>query len=143
MKDVINTLNSAIKQFWPEAVLLPRFSNASGDPSSYWYSPNPKSLDLIRIFPRWERGSFYLSCFRSPDQETLERFQFELCRFGSDMLMLPYSLQNMEVDFTGDIFVINTVGTIRKHRTALPANSSQLISYAAHGFQSDQVTSKQ
>ncbi|MCF2502733.1 hypothetical protein L0663_05045 [Dyadobacter sp. CY107] len=114
--------------------MLVRHQYGSGEPASYWYLPVPGELDLIRIFPRWDRGSFYLSCFRSPDQETLEIFTRELQRFDSDMLMLPYSLQNMEVDFTGNDFIISKVGTISTHNTTLLANSSQLIFYTANGF---------
>jgi hypothetical protein len=134
MKDVINTLNAAILQFWPKAKLLSRHQYGSGEPASYWYMPNPEELDLIRIFPRWERGSFYLSCFRSPDQETFEMFARDLQRFGSDMLMLPYSLQNMEVGFQGSDFLISKVGTITSRNTTLLVNSSQLIFYTANGF---------
>jgi hypothetical protein len=134
LKDIINTLNTAIVKFWPRAKLLSRYQSGSGEPASYWYLTNPGELDLIRIFPRWEKGSFYLSCFRSPDQETLEMFTRELQRFGSDMLMLPYSLQNMEVDFRGGEFLISKVGTISTHNTTLSANSSQLIFYTANGF---------
>lgn len=134
MNNVIPTLNAAIIQFWPKARLLDRYQHGSGTPPSYWYLPIPGELDLIRIFPRWGKGSFYLSCFRSPDQETLDMFTRELCSFGSDMLMLPYSLQNMEVDFTGNDFVISKVGTISTHDTTISANSSQLIFYMANGF---------
>lgn len=134
MKAVMNALDSAILQFWPKATLLSRCQYSSTEPASYWYLPDPGGLDLIRIFPRWEKGSFYLSCFRSPDRETLEIFMHDLQRFGSDMLMLPFSLQNMEVDLKGSEFLISKVGTLSNHNTTLLASGAQLIFYAANGF---------
>ncbi|WP_138477120.1 hypothetical protein [Dyadobacter bucti] len=135
MKEIIKTLNNAIIQLWPEAVLLARHQSNSAEPASYWYLPNPWALELIRIFPRWEWQSFYLSCFRSPDRETLEVFTRDLQRFGSDILMLPYGLQNMEVHLTEAGFLINKVGIVNTQNSTLVTSSNQLISYAANGFE--------
>ncbi|QRR01474.1 hypothetical protein [Dyadobacter sandarakinus] len=124
MNEVISRLEIAIRQFWPDALMLRRNQSRLGEPSSYWFLLEPGSRDLIRVFPGRDRATFYLSCFQCTDKDMLAKFIFDLERFGSDMLMLPYSTQNLEVLLTGDNYLIRNVGTVARYETLLLANGN-------------------